>query len=216
MTLQSRHVDEGLFLYSLADEVWVKCARCQFPGLVSAKSGDRRWLASFECEECKLTLDSTRGDWVGPIMYTGRRPCGHCGHQWLQPRIRQTDWPREVISSMEACCEACNRNSVVDLSGHAFLEGADCRDPHFGMPLWLVDAGRHGPVWAYNAAHLRVLKAFVSATLRERSQNAGNASLISRLPGWMKEAKNRDAVTKRLIKLERQLAERSGRSTAEG
>ncbi|MDR7333724.1 hypothetical protein [Roseateles asaccharophilus] len=106
---------------------------------------------------------------------------------------------------MEVDCEACNRKSVVALNAHVLLEGTDCLDPHFGMPLCLVDTGRHGAVWAYNAAHLQVMKAHVDATLRERGLNAGNASLLSRLPGWMKEAKNRDAVSRRLRKLERQL-----------
>jgi hypothetical protein len=91
------------------------------------------------------------------------------------------------------------------LQPHKLYEAIECIDPHFGLPLLLVEAGRFGPIWAYNAEHLAALKGYISATLRERTSSAGNKSLFSRLPAWMKTAKNRDSVSKRLAKLEGRL-----------
>lgn len=207
----SRHTDDGSRLHGFAGEVWVFCIRCHSPGVVSATTSGYRWHAQFDCCICGLKPDTARGDWVGPVTLTGRRPCGHCGHKWLQPVIRQTAWPREAITSVATPCEACTRHSLVMLQAQACATGADVVDPHFGMPLWLVDDGRHGALWAYNADHLQALKSFVNATLRGRSSQAGNASMISRLPRWMKSAKHRAALTRRLDKLERQLARATGR-----
>ncbi|WP_336212225.1 hypothetical protein [Nonomuraea sp. LPB2021202275-12-8] len=48
-------------------------------------------------------------------------------------------------------------------------------------------------LWAYNAEHLDFLERYVRAFIREREPNR-NGSLASRLPAWLKDAKNRDAV----------------------
>ena len=77
-------------------------------------------------------------------------------------------------------------------------------EPHLGLPLLLSVSTRHGTVWAYNERHLRELRSFVGAKLR-LSRGAGNASMFSRLPAWMKSAKNRDDMLKALAKLESRL-----------
>ena len=56
-------------------------------------------------------------------------------------------------------------------------------------------------LWAYNDRHLDFLQRFVSATLRER--RPVHSSLVSRLPDWVKAAKNRAAVKTALGRLER-------------
>jgi DNA-directed RNA polymerase subunit RPC12/RpoP len=200
-----RFVDDGTFLLSYASEVLVKCARCTMPGAVRAEWSGWQWMAVFECGDCGLQLESSKGDWLGPIRWAGRRPCGYCGHKWLLPQIDQVGWPREVFDSVSSSCAECGRESIVPLQPHRRYDAGSNIDPHFGQPLLLVDAGRFGSVWAYNGEHLATLKAYVSATLRERGANAGNKSMFSRLPAWMKAAKNRESISKRLAKLERLL-----------
>ncbi len=173
-----------------------------------AQSHGRGWRAAFECGECGLALLSSRQDWVGPVCAVGRRPCGFCGHQWLSRRIRQTEWPREVLTDATQTCPECGHESVVTLETHRSVYASDQIDPHFGLPLSLVDAGRHGALWAYNVRHIATLKAYVAATLRERGSRAGSQSMISCLPAWMKAAKNREDVLKRLVKLEQLLVAR--------
>lgn len=64
---------------------------------------------------------------------------------------------------------------------------------------WLL---KFGVLWAYNVEHLADLKAFVQADLRERNNYAGNGSMFSRLPLWIKSAKNRVTILKLIEKLE--------------
>jgi len=76
-----------------------------------------------------------------------------------------------------------------------------------GLPLWLTtDVGGH-ELWAYNAAHLDLVEAFVGATLRERGDHdpAMPRPLVDKLPGWLKQAKNRDAVLAGVARLRRRL-----------
>lgn len=62
-----------------------------------------------------------------------------------------------------------------------------------GLDLWLQTPCRGHVLWAYDAEHLDFLERYVRAALREREPNR-NAGLASRLPGWLKSAKNRHAV----------------------
>ncbi len=68
-------------------------------------------------------------------------------------------------------------------------------DPWFGAALWLTADFRGHVVWAFNAAHLGELRAYVAASLREHSPTAGApVSMLERLPAWMTSAGNRDRV----------------------
>jgi len=94
-----------------------------------------------------------------------------------------------------------------DLEG-AYVLGAPI-DPYFHLPLWLQTACCNHTLWAYNAAHLAFLRAYVTATDRRRAERveAGprNQLLESRLPQWMKTAKNREAVVRGIAVLEGRL-----------
>lgn len=72
--------------------------------------------------------------------------------------------------------------------------------------LWLrTRCGKH-ELWAVNEEHLQFIKEYVSAKLRERSPHPehgwSNQSLASRLPQWIKSAKNRDQVLTCIKRLE--------------
>jgi hypothetical protein len=65
-------------------------------------------------------------------------------------------------------------------------------DPWFGEPLWLRADFREHTVWAFNPGHLKVLRDFVAADLRERTPTEGAVlSMLEKLPDWMTSAKNR-------------------------
>ncbi|MFD6678424.1 MULTISPECIES: hypothetical protein [Micromonospora] len=67
-------------------------------------------------------------------------------------------------------------------------------DPYFGLPLWISIECRGRVLWAYNAEHLDLLEAYVSARLRERGQYMGSQTLVERLPAWIKDGKHRAEV----------------------
>jgi hypothetical protein len=78
-------------------------------------------------------------------------------------------------------------------------------DPYFGLPLWLQGNFRGRVLWAYNAAHLRLIEAYVGASLREHRRREGlgwhNRSLVNRLPKWLKSGKNRDGLLRVISRL---------------
>jgi hypothetical protein len=79
-------------------------------------------------------------------------------------------------------------------------------DAYFGLPLWLQIEVGDRTLWAHNDRHLQFIKSFVQATIRERHDKPGqgwrNQSVISRLPEWIKLAKNRKRVLKAIELLE--------------
>lgn len=82
------------------------------------------------------------------------------------------------------------------------------------LELWLQTPCCGETLWAYNADHLDFLEQYVAAPLRERAHPDGttlsrtgarNSSLASRLPAWIKSAKNRNDVVRCIGKLRRML-----------
>jgi hypothetical protein len=88
----------------------------------------------------------------------------------------------------------CGRSGIaVEFGGPA--------DPYFGTPLWLATDCRGHVLWAYNAEHLDLLEAYVSARLRERGSIPGSMSLVERLPAWIKDGRHRSEVLSGLRRL---------------
>lgn len=84
------------------------------------------------------------------------------------------------------------------------LMNADC-DPFFGFELWYRIETRYGILWAYNLQHLALIENYIMAGLRTRSElTCQNNSIGSRLPKWVKEAKNRKYLLNVLRKLKSQ------------
>lgn len=73
-------------------------------------------------------------------------------------------------------------------------------DWYFRLPLWLQISCCNETLWAYNLKHLEIIEQYVSAKLRERTKKGRN-SFLSKLPGWLKSAKNRDEILKAIGKL---------------
>jgi hypothetical protein len=114
--------------------------------------------------------------------------------------------PRRLV------CARCGYTK--DHDGRSAVIGADT-DWYFGLPLWLQTPCCGETLWAYNTEHLDFLEQYVAATLRERTRRDGtplreprtarNGSIASRLPAWIKSAKNREAVLKGIGKLRQML-----------
>ena len=96
-----------------------------------------------------------------------------------------------------------------------FEDGAICIgapvDWYFHEPLWLREPCCGHTLWAYNRDHLAWLRTFVSAGLRQREpdpeQGWSNRSLVSRLPKWIKQASNRNALLRAITRMEQRLTD---------
>lgn len=102
---------------------------------------------------------------------------------------------------------------ICNPGSHEFPDGlivvGQAVDWYFHLPLWLEASCCGESLWAYNLGHLRWLRDYVGADLRPAARTGeawANASLSSRLPRWMKLAKNRDAVLRAIDALQRRLA----------
>lgn len=97
-------------------------------------------------------------------------------------------------------CLSCGYNLEKIAEERTFYWGAkNPTDSYFGMNLWLQTDCAGENLWAFNKRHLEYLEGFVSAKHRQRNPNNEtwkNSHLGSRLPKWLKSAKNREQVLK--------------------
>ena len=78
-------------------------------------------------------------------------------------------------------------------------------DWYFHLPLWLqTRCGGTKTLWAFNAAHLDFIERYVRAEQRRRTPYV-HYSAASRLPGWIKRAKQRDDVLRAIGRLKARL-----------
>lgn len=103
--------------------------------------------------------------------------------------------PRKLVCS--------NCGSTREWSEHQIKVGADC-DFYFRLPVWLRAACCGETLWAYNREHLEMLERFVGAKLRERTIKGRN-SFLSKLPQWIKSAKNRDEILKAIERMRQKI-----------
>lgn len=103
--------------------------------------------------------------------------------------------PRRLI------CLACLHRDF--WKGNQIVTGTNV-DWYFRLPLWLQISCGSELLWAYNQKHLEMLENYVGAKLRERTIK-GRSSFLSKLPKWIKSAKNRDAILKAIKKLKEKL-----------
>jgi hypothetical protein len=123
--------------------------------------------------------------------------CGSCARVIPLDRDRDNHLePRRVT------CQCCSYSK--DWQGASMGIGS-AHDGYFNLPLWLQIEVGDRTLWFHNLRHLQYVEAFVRATLRERRANNGtgwrNSSLISRLPGWIKMAKNRKHILKAIDRI---------------
>ncbi len=211
MTEQARHIDKGQWLRNYARQTIVRCIECDAVSQIyhnyENDCGCRIEHNRFNCPNCQLSLVSNRfhGDWIGYYCLVGNQPCDKCGIRLSTEKMTIASYKQRLPSTSTIVCLHCDRTNEVVLDRYKIDDPSLAIDSDFGLPLFLQTPCRFGKIWAYNQDHLTELQAYVSATLRERTSSAGNSSMISRLPDWIKSAKNRAMISKKLAKLQVEL-----------
>ena len=126
--------------------------------------------------------------------------CSHCASVTVQSGQR--------FGPVRLLCVACGHLKDKDARQLVIREAVDW---YFGLPLWLQTPCHGRVLWAYNLRHLTFLEAYVRAGLRQDARGEGslrNGTLASRLPAWIKSAKNRDDVLCGLSRLHELLGTR--------
>ncbi len=197
----SRYLDEGSPVWRFAERILVVCPRCEGLGVVT---GDPRGgRASFRCTACARSSESGSGSALwgsrgGDQTATARCPaCGARNH-------RKVHLAPGASTEVALRCE-CGTSHRASVSAPFYVSASPGVDPFFGLSLWLQTSVRGHLLWVWNEAHLDEVDRFVGARLRERTAAAGNASMASRLPAWMKRANAREPVRRGLEKLRARL-----------
>ncbi len=138
------------------------------------------------------------------ILVVCPRCAGPAVSRRLDPAARDTAAPRRLVCRRCGHLQESRPPAVPGLArvGH---------DDYFRLPLWLATPCAGELLWAFNARHLAALEAYALADLRERRRDAehgwSNQSFASRLPKWVKVAKNRVEVGRGLGRLRARLKE---------
>ncbi|MFD5593213.1 hypothetical protein [Streptomyces griseorubiginosus] len=117
--------------------------------------------------------------------------CDRIAHFERTARLEASaPWERTARPESRVICRSCGLSRT--MSG--------CSRP----PLWLRAGTRHGELWAYDLAHLDLIRRFVAASLRERDpwyEHGRKMTCVARLPVWVKRARNRDEVLRTIDRM---------------
>ncbi|MEV6832949.1 hypothetical protein AB0N17_00170 [Streptomyces sp. NPDC051133] len=146
---------------------------------------------------------STEYDFLDSILVRCPR-CDRVARVQRQPHSAE---PRP-FAPRRLVCRSCGLARVWAGRGIGPWSGSSgpAADAYFGVRLWLRRETRHGRLWAYDLAHLDLIRRFAGATLRERApwyDTGQKLTLVARLPAWVTSAKNRDEVLRGVDRLRR-------------
>lgn len=129
--------------------------------------------------------------------------CPKCGSmaKIVPVEINSGKLNNRLFAPRKFVCLNCTYRA--DWDAHQIAVGGNY-DWYFRRPLWLQISCCGETLWAYNRKHLEIIEQYVAAKLRERTAKGRN-SFLSKLPTWIKRAKNRDEILKGIAKMKEKL-----------
>ncbi|MBI5190646.1 MAG: hypothetical protein HZA22_08210 [Nitrospirae bacterium] len=128
------------------------------------------------------------GSWIGDFSDEVLVVCPRCSGMATLTAVKDKDGR---TAEHRRVCTSCG-------STHTFGQVAD-------YSLWLVTECKGNTLMALNERHLDYMESYVKAELREGNRDGSavyrNKTVASRLPAWIKSAKNRDDVLKCIKRL---------------
>jgi hypothetical protein len=149
----------------------------------------------------------TRWQFCGHMLLV----CPQCGGCAVSAPVTGDARAAAWTSPRALACGACGYATRRRPQDRTPVRLALGHDDYFRLPYWLQVRCRGGLAHAANEEQLAYLEAFFAARLRERRRGAHgwiNQSYLSRLPAWMKAAKNRAEVLHAIRRLKARLAGR--------
>ena len=187
-----------------SEKIVVKCNECNGVGIVKTTLGKYitpfplNHKSTFTCTSCGVIKKHSK-EWHGYYQGFLTIPCGSCGS-----KIVYTTKPeKKITETTQIQCEICKKVKDYQLVWYRYRKDKSI-DPYFGLDLWLQINFKNHFLWVYNLEHLKYLKEYVASKLRE-DNDRHKYSMITNLPQWIKSAKNRDALIKKLHTLEKEI-----------
>lgn len=207
-----RHVDNGVYLSNFIYlDQWVKCPKCNQPCILKYKEPQppkkNRYQGIFllSCLHCAYQINPSQSDTAqlhnGHYYATTYKRCQKCGGAWLNAKQKLLN-AGSLPPFIQARCHLCQHISKFDQFGLNFILDQNIGRTIYGLELYLKTPTRHGEISVYNIEHLKELKTYIQAGLRERTSQTGNGSYFSRLPAWVKSTRNRKEILKAILRLE--------------
>lgn len=194
--------DKNYYTYSVYNAISsgaginVKCPKCNGMGIVTADKD----TAYFRCTDCGNTKTADRAVYRCAV----HNKCKECGQYY---RVDITDRSKQHFHALHVACPYCGYVMSGEVQKSRKYAGyiseiRKAREPFFGLELWFLTSCDDKPVWALNREHLDYLIEYLDADLREKpAEFTSMKSQADSIPTFMKTAKNRNAIVKRLKSL---------------
>ncbi|MEO8533582.1 MAG: hypothetical protein ABI441_07525 [Flavobacterium sp.] len=198
-----RFQDENKFLGSFANEILVECPKCDSRSAIKrerqiqaeCKCGScYSYSTVFECKHCFYKLEEP----VYQYIAYGNPYCNHCFEKYEFKSQLLKDKPGKY----RAKCTHCNfqeewKPKIKKVIQSTKVQDGLITDEWYNFPLWFQKEVSGNVFWAYNQEHISYLEKYIKASLRERNSKINfSTSLVTRLPKFVKEAKNREKLLK--------------------
>ena len=191
-----------------SEEIWVSCPKCLEPALVTTKLPKHTipfpagHNSVCNCKYCGFQVSGTE-NWSGYVQGFIDRTCRNCGSG-----ISFTTEPtRDPYQTSKVYCETCKKENEYKINWYRYRSDK-ATDPYFGLDLWLQTGIKNNTIWLYNLTHLEYLKEYVESKLRA-DDGRHKYSMITNLPKWIKSAKNRQLILKKLNLLEQEFKKKT-------
>lgn len=198
-----RYTGPASATHSYQNEFIVVCPECGKEARVINTSGFIPSSGKLTCAACMFTQNAESLRRYRMIV---KRNCDNCGkaiHSIIPGQ-------KEITAHITIPCPHCGITRTVEPRNEPYYLAYDtgegiATDPIFNLPLWLQATVKDHLFWAYNRRHLADIKNYVQAKLRER-QSTNFTTMVEKLPQFIKEAKNRNALLKVIGTLEKKVA----------
>lgn len=202
-----RFQDENKWLGSFANEIFVKCPKCDSKSIIRLGNTEEYqkeyykgyiYIPIFECKSCFFKVDEP----VYQYIAYGSPYSNNCFEQY------EFESPvlKEEPEMYKAKCPHCRfqeewEPKIKYILKNQIINDGLRRDQWYNLPIWFQKGVNGNLFWAYNLDHIDYLERYIKADLRERNNDgSGNGTMVSRLPQFVKAAKNREKLLKILKK----------------
>lgn len=196
-----RFQDENKWLGSFGDIINVKCPKCASKAIVRRTFVSEWYYSDKRILECKNCYYSQKEVAVKYLAYIDAYCCNNEDKIQFQSQLLNEE-PKQIKLKCPICSEVKHYKPRIDMVPFVFeIDNSKMYDTNFNVEIWYQKDFGKSIFWAYNQLHIEYLERYIKAGLRERNNNgSSNGTMVSRLPKFIKEAKNREKLLKILEK----------------
>jgi transcription elongation factor Elf1 len=192
-----RFKDENKWLGSFGNNIIVKCPRCASQAVVKRAFESEFYYRDKRILECKNCYYSLREEVVKYIAYIDTYCCNNEDKIEFESQLLNIK-PEKIKLKCSICNEIKEfKPNIKEVPFKLNTDMALQRESAFNAEIWYQREFDQSIFWAYNLEHIDYLERYIKADLRERNNDgSGNGTMVSRLPKFVKKAKNREKLLK--------------------